>query len=68
MTQVVGSPEEVESLTVPDPDRVAYLTQTTLSLDETTDIIAALHKNGSRTSRARPLRTSAMPRRTGKLR
>jgi 4-hydroxy-3-methylbut-2-enyl diphosphate reductase len=42
VTQVVGSPEEVKSLTVPDPDRVAYLTQTTLSLDETKDIIAAL--------------------------
>src|SRR5205809_920627 len=39
-----GSPEEVESLTVPDPTRVAYLTQTTLSLDETKDIIAALQK------------------------
>ena len=44
VTQVVGSPEEVESLTVPDPNRVAYLTQTTLSLDETKDIIAALEK------------------------
>jgi 4-hydroxy-3-methylbut-2-en-1-yl diphosphate reductase len=42
VTQVVGSPEEVESLTVPDPNRIAYLTQTTLSLDETRDIIAAL--------------------------
>jgi 4-hydroxy-3-methylbut-2-en-1-yl diphosphate reductase len=42
VTQVVGSPEEVKSLTVPDPERVAYLTQTTLSLDETKDIIAAL--------------------------
>jgi len=44
VTQVVGSPAEVESLTVPDPDRVAYLTQTTLSLDETKDIIAALRR------------------------
>ena len=44
VTQVVGSPEEVESLTLPDPSRVAYLTQTTLSLDETKDIIAALQK------------------------
>jgi len=44
VTQVVGSPEEVESLIVPDPNRVAYLTQTTLSLDETKDIIAALQK------------------------
>ncbi len=42
VTQVVGSPEEVESLAVPDPNRVAYLTQTTLSLDETKNIIAAL--------------------------
>ena len=44
VTQVVGSPEDVEALTVEDPDRVAYLTQTTLSLDETKDIIAALRK------------------------
>jgi len=44
VTQVVGSPREVESLCVPDPDRVAYLTQTTLSLDETKDIIEALRR------------------------
>jgi 4-hydroxy-3-methylbut-2-en-1-yl diphosphate reductase len=44
VTQVVSSPEQVERLSVPDPDRVAYLTQTTLSLDETKDIIAALRK------------------------
>jgi 4-hydroxy-3-methylbut-2-enyl diphosphate reductase len=42
VTQVVGSVEEVERLHVPDPDRVAYLTQTTLSLDEARDIIQAL--------------------------
>jgi 4-hydroxy-3-methylbut-2-enyl diphosphate reductase len=44
VTQVVGSPAEVDGLSVPDPHRVAYLTQTTLSLDETKDIIAALKK------------------------
>ncbi len=44
VTQVVGSPAEVKALTVPDPNRVAYLTQTTLSLDETRDIIQALRK------------------------
>ena len=44
VTQVVGSPREVASLTLPDPGRVAYLTQTTLSLDETRDIIAALRE------------------------
>src|SRR6202522_1668277 len=42
--QVVGSPAEVDSVTLPDPNRVAYLTQTTLSLDETRDIIGALRK------------------------
>jgi 4-hydroxy-3-methylbut-2-en-1-yl diphosphate reductase len=44
VTQVVGSPAEVASVTLPDPNRVAYLTQTTLSLDETRDIIAALRQ------------------------
>jgi 4-hydroxy-3-methylbut-2-enyl diphosphate reductase len=34
----------VDALSVPDPDRVAYLTQTTLSLDEAKDIIEALRK------------------------
>ncbi len=43
-TQVVGSPEDVEGLVVPDPNRIAYLTQTTLSLDETRDIIEALRR------------------------
>jgi 4-hydroxy-3-methylbut-2-enyl diphosphate reductase len=38
----VGSVEEVENIHVPDPEHVAYLTQTTLSLDETRGIIAAL--------------------------
>jgi len=44
VTQVVGSAEEVENLQVPDPTRVAYITQTTLSLDETKDVIQALRK------------------------
>jgi 4-hydroxy-3-methylbut-2-enyl diphosphate reductase len=43
-TQVVGSVAEVEQLVVPDPARVAYLTQTTLSLDETAGIVEALRK------------------------
>jgi len=41
-TQVVSNVAEVAALKVPDPDRVAYLTQTTLSLDEARDIIHAL--------------------------
>jgi 4-hydroxy-3-methylbut-2-enyl diphosphate reductase len=44
VTQVVSTPEAVEELEVPDPHRVAYLTQTTLSLDEAKDIIEALKK------------------------
>jgi 4-hydroxy-3-methylbut-2-enyl diphosphate reductase len=44
VTQVVSTPEAVENIQVPDPNRVAYLTQTTLSLDEAKDIIEALKK------------------------
>ncbi len=43
-TQVVSTPEEVENLVVPDPNKVAYLTQTTLSLDEAGTMISALKK------------------------
>jgi 4-hydroxy-3-methylbut-2-enyl diphosphate reductase len=42
VTQVVSNVAEVAELKVPDPNRVAYLTQTTLSLDEARDIIQAL--------------------------
>jgi len=42
VTTVVSSVQEVGLLEVPNPDRVAYLTQTTLSLDEARDIIQAL--------------------------
>ena len=44
VTQVVSTVEEVEALVVPDPDKVAYLTQTTLSLDEARHMIDALKK------------------------
>jgi len=44
VTQVVDSPEDVANLQVPDRDRVAYLTQTTLSLDETKHVIEALRR------------------------
>ncbi len=39
---LVSSPEDVDRLSPPDPNRMAYLTQTTLSLDETRHIIARL--------------------------
>jgi 4-hydroxy-3-methylbut-2-enyl diphosphate reductase len=41
-TWLISSEGEVETLNIPDPSRVAYLTQTTLSLEETKGIIAAL--------------------------
>jgi 4-hydroxy-3-methylbut-2-enyl diphosphate reductase len=42
--RLVGSREEAETVEVPDPDRVAYLTQTTLSLDDTRDIVEVLKR------------------------
>ncbi len=41
-TVVVGNVEEVDQLQVPDPARLAYLTQTTLSLYDTQEIVARL--------------------------
>lgn len=43
-TALVSSAEDVDRLAPPDPSRIAYLTQTTLSLDETRDIVARLKK------------------------
>jgi len=44
VTQVVSTVEEVDELVVPDPNKVAYLTQTTLSLDEARYMIDALKR------------------------
>jgi 4-hydroxy-3-methylbut-2-enyl diphosphate reductase len=41
---LVGTVEEVERIEVRDPDRVAYTTQTTLSVDETRRVIEALRR------------------------
>ncbi|MGH2804085.1 MAG: 4-hydroxy-3-methylbut-2-enyl diphosphate reductase [Thermoleophilaceae bacterium] len=41
---LVETEEDVDRLEVEDPDRVAYLTQTTLSVDETDRIIARLRE------------------------
>jgi 4-hydroxy-3-methylbut-2-enyl diphosphate reductase len=43
-TLVVSSEEEADRVQVPDPSRVVYLTQTTLSLDETQGIVARLRR------------------------
>jgi 4-hydroxy-3-methylbut-2-enyl diphosphate reductase len=41
---VIDSAEEAERLEVPDPDKVAYLTQTTLSVDDTRAVIEVLRR------------------------
>ncbi len=41
-TVLVQTEEDVDTLEVDDPDRIAYITQTTLSVDETSSIIARL--------------------------
>jgi 4-hydroxy-3-methylbut-2-enyl diphosphate reductase len=43
-TLVVDSVEEVDALIVDDPDRLAFLTQTTLSLYDTQEIVARLRQ------------------------
>src|SRR6266699_5842480 len=40
--RVISSVEDVDSLEAPDPSRLAYLTQTTLSIDDTAEIVARL--------------------------
>jgi len=41
---LVGTVEEAEALEVPDPEHVAAVTQTTLSVDDTRDIMATLKR------------------------
>jgi 4-hydroxy-3-methylbut-2-enyl diphosphate reductase len=43
--RLIGSINEIGSLDIPDPQKVAYITQTTLSVDETLEIIAALREH-----------------------
>ena len=41
---LVEAPEDVKSLEVQHPDDIAYITQTTLSVDDTKNVISALRK------------------------
>jgi 4-hydroxy-3-methylbut-2-enyl diphosphate reductase len=40
---LVSTPEDVEALSIPIDTRIAYVTQTTLSVDDTRGVIMALH-------------------------
>lgn len=42
--KIVNTVEDVQKLKVHDPNKVAYVTQTTLSVDDTRDVIDALHE------------------------
>jgi 4-hydroxy-3-methylbut-2-enyl diphosphate reductase len=42
--QLVQGPDDVANITVRDPERVAWLSQTTLSVDETMETVAAIRK------------------------
>ncbi|MGC6476151.1 MAG: 4-hydroxy-3-methylbut-2-enyl diphosphate reductase [Parvibaculales bacterium] len=42
--ELIETIDDVEKLKITNPDKLAYLTQTTLSVDDTADIIAALKK------------------------
>ncbi|HEX2030431.1 MAG TPA: 4-hydroxy-3-methylbut-2-enyl diphosphate reductase [Actinomycetota bacterium] len=42
--RLIGDPEEARIVDVPDPERVAYLSQTTLSVDETNQVIEVLRE------------------------
>jgi len=42
--QLIGSAEEAEALRVADPERVAVITQTTLSLDDTSTVVDVLRR------------------------
>lgn len=39
---LISTPDDVETLQVKNPEKIAYVTQTTLSVDDTKDVIAAL--------------------------
>src|SRR5580698_6974438 len=43
-TILVSSPEDVDRLEIKDPEHISFITQTTLSLDETRDIVQRLRE------------------------
>jgi 4-hydroxy-3-methylbut-2-enyl diphosphate reductase len=64
---LVETPADVAGLRVHDPERLAFVTQTTLSVDDTAVVIDALRSH-FRSSPGRGKRTSATRPRTGRTR
>jgi 4-hydroxy-3-methylbut-2-enyl diphosphate reductase len=44
VVHVISTPEDVDKLDVRDPDHIAFVTQTTLSVNDTRDVIEALRR------------------------
>ena len=61
---LIETEEDVDALEVDDPDKVAYITQTTLSVDETRGRSSTSCAPASRTSSGPAPTTSVTPRRT----
>lgn len=66
-TLLVQTPADVAALNLPEGTQLSYLTQTTLALDETADVIDALRARFPTLGQP-PLKTSAMPPRTDSVR
>ena len=58
---LVESPDDVWKLTVKNEEKLSFMTQTTLSVDDTSDVIDALRKRSRKLS-VRAKMTSATPR------
>ena len=63
---IVARPEDVARLEVRDPQKLAYLTQTTLSPSDVSSIVSKLSERDSRTSSAHVRPTSATRPRTAR--
>jgi len=58
--RLVESAEQAEQVAVDDPERLAYVTQTTLSVDDTAEIVGVLRRRFPRIQHSRRLRRSAV--------
>ena len=65
---LIETEADAAAFTPKDPDRLAWITQTTLSVDDTAAIVAIAHPTASRASPARTRTTSATPRPTARTR
>ena len=65
---LISAADDVAALEPADPDKLAFVTQTTLSVDDTRDVIDALQRALSRRSSGPTRATSATPPRTARRR